>query len=180
DSTGGNGLASDRSGDRVAHLLSLDGQWLLRGMLSSDAMACLAGRSSRCIAALAAPPRGPDSLWYARVISRSAFDLYGVGSRWNRPALGSAEPALLSDMVRSMGVQRFQRFWSSPLPPSQAFVAASGEPLDAWTAAWMHAHYGHEQVGATVAGRGLAAGLGSLAAAFGLAVLVAHRRRYLS
>ena len=55
---------------------------------------------------------------------------------------GRREPYLLNDMVRSLGRDRFARFWTSADSVPAAFAKAAGEPLNAWTTRWIRAQYG--------------------------------------
>ena len=42
----------------------------------------------------------------------------------------------LADLVREVGRERFTQFWRSALPPDSAFAAATGMPIERWTAHW--------------------------------------------
>ena len=48
----------------------------------------------------------------------------------------STQEALLATLVREQGVDRFARFWRSPLPPEQAFNSAFTVPFAQWAPAW--------------------------------------------
>lgn len=71
-----------------------------------------------------------------------AYPVLGRG-RYNRyPSLGRREPFLLADMVRTLGRERFARFWTSGDAVPVAFEKAAGEPLEQWTSRWIVAQYG--------------------------------------
>jgi hypothetical protein len=56
--------------------------------------------------------------------------------------LGDADEELLADAVRSVGAERFARFWRSPLGPDSAFRAAAGTAIEPWTQRWLTRVYG--------------------------------------
>lgn len=91
--------------------------------------------------------------------------------------LGAREWTLLSDMVRSIGAERFEAFWTSDLPPDQAFQAATGTSIAGWTRRWIEDTYHPQPTGpALPAGAtGFAAVL--LVAAIGLTIVAARRRQ---
>lgn len=73
--------------------------------------------------------------------SYATFDWQDWNSRYR--AFGLRESSLLADMVRTVGRERFARFWTSSEPVPVAFEKATGEPLDRWTERWAVAQYGH-------------------------------------
>ena len=56
--------------------------------------------------------------------------------------LGDADEELLADAVRSVGAERFARFWRSPLGPDSAFGGAAGTAIEPWTQRWLTRVYG--------------------------------------
>jgi hypothetical protein len=56
--------------------------------------------------------------------------------------LGGAEDELLADAVRSLGPERFARFWQSPSAPDTAFFTATGTGIEEWTQRWLTQVYG--------------------------------------
>ncbi len=56
--------------------------------------------------------------------------------------LGDAEEELLADAVRSVGAERFARFWRSPSAPDSAFLGAAGMAIEPWTQRWLTRAYG--------------------------------------
>jgi hypothetical protein len=74
-----------------------------------------------------------------------------------------------------MGRERFQRFWTSDKAPAEAFQAAFGRDIGAWTVEWAQDSYG-------VRGRGPAVSASSalvaaLVALFSLGAAIAAARR---
>ena len=62
--------------------------------------------------------------------------------RYYGRTLGVRQPFLLADMVRTLGKDRFARFWASSQTPAAAFQAAAGEPVTDWASRWIAAQYG--------------------------------------
>jgi hypothetical protein len=76
-------------------------------------------------------------------VLRSPYPMLGQGRlAYYRNALGSRQPFLFADMVRSLGKERFGQFWSSSQSPAAAFQTASGETTTAWTSRWAASQYG--------------------------------------
>jgi hypothetical protein len=57
-------------------------------------------------------------------------------------ALGRRHAFLMADMVRTVGRDRFARFWTSEESPSAAFKSATGESITDWTSRWIANQYG--------------------------------------
>ena len=98
-------------------------------------VSCAAGKDEACLRALLEPPTPHP--WRrsmgrtAGVLSTGFYNPFVHGDNaWltREWPLGSREWTLLSDMVRTIGPERFERFWTSDLPPEQAFRAATGQP----------------------------------------------------
>lgn len=56
--------------------------------------------------------------------------------------LGFADDELLADAVRSVGAERFGRFWRSASAPDSAFLTATGIEMEQWTQRWLTQVYG--------------------------------------
>ena len=113
--------------------------------LSEPAGRCLTGDKDGCSTALhlrsgsSAEARVPES--------RLAWVLDAVPLPNATPAattslLGDTEGQLLADAVRSVGPERFARFWQASAKPDAAFQAATGVSLDDWTERWLSRTYG--------------------------------------
>lgn len=113
------------------------------GTLGVDGVQCVAAQLDACDHAVL-ERRGPGRplLIDGNVLLHSypPFDREAWGPR-NR-AFGGRELSLLADMVRTLGRERFARFWTSELPVPAAFEQATGEPLSRWTTRWAVAQYG--------------------------------------
>jgi hypothetical protein len=123
---------------------------------SLDAVACNAWNLARCHAALF----NPDTVVFSRERRR---DPPGVitQSWWRSPRLYGGG-SYLADLVRAVGRERFQAFWSSPAPVDSAFLAAMGTPIEVWTARWERERMGALPLGSRI--RPLSVLLGLLAA----------------
>lgn len=149
-----------------------------RDWTTTTGLGCLAGESGACTAALLLPARNDaDTVWRSHVVS-------AVGANENlfrfprgRSALGLSEGWLLSEMVRTLGRERFASFWRSSQPLDDAFRAAANESLDAWVHDWAVRTYGPLPIGAGVTLAGVVAGVSVLILAAITAAMIAGRRR---
>lgn len=105
--------------------------------LSPDAQGCATGRLSRCEAALA-PPASARPLGPASLVTR----LVPWEQHW-----GGLTRRYLSDLVTTLGPDRFGRFWRSDLPPDEALRVTAGMPLNAWTQRWAASLLGQVRTG---------------------------------
>ena len=113
------------------------------GVLGVDAVQCVAAQLDACAHAMLERIRqGGPLVIDGNVLLHPypSFDWETWGTR-NR-AFGGRELALLADMVRTVGRERFARFWTSQSPVPTAFEQATGEPLNQWTRRWAVAQYG--------------------------------------
>ena len=153
----------------------------LEFVIGVSGRACAGGKDQACMDALLsrAPQQNRMSL-NASVLTPGYFNPFVHGDNgWltRSWALGSREWTLLSDMVRSIGPERFERFWSSDLPPEQAFQAAVGTSMAAWTREWIETTYHPQATGPSLpaGATGFAALL--LIVALGLTIVAARRRQ---
>lgn len=130
-----------------------------------DGVACLAGRAERCqSAAVEAPPTSRDA---SRVVT--------LNQRRPPPALAGGTH-YLADVVRSIGRERFQRFWNSELPADTALAEALRMPVGEWTRRWQARLVPPIQLGAAPsAGSAMLSVLLALAA-LGIVLRTAARR----
>ena len=107
---------------------------------SDRAVSCVVGDMRDCEASVldVNPDQNPLAVGSAMRIN------YGLGpiSRRNGAEFDGRETELFADMVRSLGRERFERFWTSSDPVPAAFQAATGMRLGQWISAW-----GAERVG---------------------------------
>ena len=90
-----------------------------------NAIACLAGRLENCRAAVLSGDRatGPSP----SVLTTERW-------WWHQGLVGGDH--YLADVVRSIGPERFRRFWSSDLPVDTALATALRMPVGEWTRGW--------------------------------------------
>ena len=101
--------------------------------LTLSAAACTTGKTSRCAEALF---DAPMSRWLWWAASRKHFDGGFATVRGWEAVFGEWDADYLSDLVRDMGRERFQQFWSSDLPLDSAFNGAFGVSMAEWTHQW--------------------------------------------
>ena len=108
--------------------------------LSEPAAHCLTGEPRACRNALQLEQR------YATREPQSghrlAWVLDAAPPANATPFLGDADDELLADAVRSVGPERFARFWRSVSAPDSAFLTATGGGLERWTQRWLTQVYG--------------------------------------
>lgn len=129
------------------------------------AVACVAGRAEGCrAAALESPP-----------MSRDASRVVTLDQRWRPPALAGAGH-YLADVVRSVGRERFQRFWNSELPVDTALAEALRLPVGEWTKRWQAQLVPPIQLGAAPSAGAALLGVLLALAAVGLVLRTVARR----
>lgn len=108
--------------------------------MSLDGVRCVAARFDACDRGLVERSRFGPRLVNGNMLNHQYLSWDSEG--WNNRGLGRREWMLLAGMVRTLGRDRFGRFWTSNLPVPAAFESASGEPVGAWTSRWAVAEYG--------------------------------------
>jgi hypothetical protein len=130
--------------------------------------ACVAGDREACARTLLAPggrTLPPNSL---RVYERKNCCY----------AFAEVERALLADLEREFGTDRFARFWTSAEPLEAAFANAFGTSLGEWVHGWALRYYpAAEPVRAAVAPWTALMSLLTIGVLCGAAMLEAHRRQ---
>jgi hypothetical protein len=138
-----------------------------------DTHACASGREERCRANMLADPEKeatPARIWrFAR--SQITLPGYVRGSR-DMYVYGIQTAHFLSDVVRDIGPERFELFWTSDLPVDQAFASVVGRGIGEWTSDWLAERVGRKEFGPGVGLNGmlvvaLFAALGAFAGAYG-------------
>jgi hypothetical protein len=92
---------------------------------SPDGVACLAGRPQRCQDAVLGSVEAPGS----------ATPVVTTAKWWQRQALVAGH-RYLAHVARSVGSERFLRFWNSELPVDTALAEALRKPVGEWTRRW--------------------------------------------
>jgi hypothetical protein len=155
-----------------------DPTWHIRGYVAQSGIACLAGESGTCAKILLNNRRtSADSAWRSSVVSSSGTNAFAFYLPSAPAPLGPAGGWVVSEMVRTLGRERFARFWHSSLPVDSAFHDASGQRLDDWVRDWGRRMYGAAAVGPSVSGVGLATGAVILVLTLGVSIVVERRRR---
>jgi hypothetical protein len=155
-----------------------DRQEALRALVTPAGVACIAGESGACRRMLfGRASSAVDSAWRSRVVTSYGSSYFSFYFLPQQTPLGPNVGWILSDMARTLGPDRFERVWRSPLPVPDAFKQASGEDIDDWIRAWARRMYGTVDVIPTISNTGLIAGVLVIAAAFAGAVLIERKRR---
>jgi len=131
-------------------------------------VACLAGRSSGCRAAVL---EGSDAAFPA-----AGPQIVRPERRWWRVQRLLPGERYLSDVARDVGRERFQSFWASSLPVDTALAAALKQPVGEWTKQWERRFVAPIRLGAA-APWGATAGALLLGAVAVLAVMLTASRR---
>lgn len=92
---------------------------------SPDGVACLAGRPERCQEAVLGSVAAPQS----------ATPVVTTERWWQRQALVAGH-RYLAIVARSVGRERFLRFWNSELPVDTSLAEALRTPVGEWTRRW--------------------------------------------
>lgn len=160
--------------DRV--LLTADPDWRLRRVITPRGIACLANLNGACASLFNSRQRQSDSVWRRTVVASSGAS---PSMFFDRAAsdLGPAAGSVVSEMVRVLGPERFQQFWTSELPADEAFAKASGGEVGSWIGSWARRMYGPASVGPTVGISGVVAGFVFFGLTLVFAAYVAERRR---
>lgn len=93
----------------------------------ANGVACLAGRAERCRLAVIDPPQPAGEP--SRLVTLNQRGPL-------RPPALAGGTHYLADVVRSVGRERFQRFWNSELPADTALAEALRMPIGEWTRRW--------------------------------------------
>ena len=110
---------------------------------TTTGLACLAGEPGSCVATLVPRARvDADTLWRRRVVSALGANEMVFRLPRGRSPLGPSEGWLLSEMVRTLGKERFGAFWRSDRPLEDAFRGATSQSLDGWVHDWSVRTYG--------------------------------------
>jgi hypothetical protein len=143
--------------------------------MSGPGYRCLAGDVARCRSTVVDGPDEPHSQRYTRVTDEG---LILRRAEWYTPfPLGPSESRLLGDMAQSLGPERFRAFWTSNLPPAEAFASAAGQDIGAWTADWARRTYGPVGRGPGISASGTAFATLITLLALGGATAASRRRQ---
>lgn len=101
--------------DRVFPFFSYAGN----GMMGLELRACFAGRSERCLVAV------------APAADRPASELDGVASDWRWYGWNwNGSPELMNTLATSMGAASFEQLWRGNAAPPDAYRTLTGVPMD--------------------------------------------------
>jgi len=150
----------------------------LRSYISPGGLSCVAGEREACRRVLFEPRHvSVDSAWRAGVITPSVADASNFYRFAGPTMLGPAQGSILSEMVRTLGRERFAQFWHSPLAAADAFKEAGGQDADSWTHAWAQRMYGVLNIQPAVSSNGLFAGIVLVAIGLAGATYIGVHRR---
>jgi hypothetical protein len=144
--------------------------------LSNRGIQCLTGDEATCdsIVVQTLPPE--RLLRGGAAVSPNRY--LGPSSSWGGWGLGGREEELLASMVRSLGRDRFQAFWTSQEPVPVAFEKATGTPLGAWVSSWAAEQYGPVQHGPRTSFLSVFGAIVIVTAGIGFTLWTARRRQY--
>lgn len=172
------GMSADR--------LEKEKAMFLRVRMSPTGIACVAGDVSACEQVFGAHPtaaisgQNRVSFWSTGIVS-SRDDIAIPYYEWwwedRTSPLGPSDWTLLSEMARTLGPERFQRFWTSDQPIEAAFQSASGTEIGVWTRDWAQRMYGAQVRGPQLASTSAAGGIAFIVFAVLFAAFTARRRQ---
>jgi hypothetical protein len=114
--------------------------------MNLDGVQCAAGKPDACDSGVLAFRMQTAPVFWRQNVLYESYPALGAGrGAFYYPyyyGWGRREPYLLADMVRTLGRDRFARFWTSSESVPVAFEKASGEPLSQWTSRWVEDQYG--------------------------------------
>src|SRR5262249_34649992 len=108
---------------------------------SPTVLGCLAGRPETCRRGLASLDRNGAGSRPRVVVPFDPWD--------SRKVQLIAAQGYLADMVREVGMDRFQEFWTTSLPIDSAIAVAVGKPAGEYTVSWLRAFSKPPRFGAT-------------------------------
>lgn len=132
-------------------------------------VACFAGRSHGCRTAVLGGTAPDRDLPVPQIVRAER--------RWWRAQQLLPGERYLSDVAREVGRDRFQRFWTSPLPVDTALAAALKHPVGEWTQQWQRRFIPPIRLGAAAPLGASALALVLAAAAVAAVALTASRRQ---
>jgi hypothetical protein len=163
-------------------------QPLLYMGVSTGGVKCAAGRVDLCEHEVMTRASGGFSTWWMgnpwrwignTLIAQSRSpNTAQYGFTLGNSALGRRENRMLTDMVRTLGRDRFGLFWTSNEPVPTAFEKAAGMPLGQWTANWAVEQYGPVTAGPGVSASSLMVSALVAVLAIFIAVRVSEHRQY--
>jgi len=153
--------------------------WGARRWMPPEGFRCVAGEPDTCDRIVLTPAARSSRV---EVTAVAGTRLVSVNSLhewvgWGPRPLGLWESRLLGDMVRELGPERFQRFWSSSAAVPDAFRAATERDLGSWVSQWGQSAYGEQTRGPEVPRGGVPLGLGVVALSLAGAGVAARRRQ---
>ena len=172
--------ASDESNDQywaAAPGTMLDG-WPLRVHTTPEGYRCIVGDEKQCrrLVVSESDDNRSDVRTIDGIVTGSSLSASRASWRLGHD-LGPHGPRLLDEMAQTLGPERFGAFWTSSLPPADAFAAAAGEDIGAWTAAWARRSYGEHGRGPGLNTGGTLLGMALAGAALTVAMGLRRRRQ---
>jgi hypothetical protein len=144
--------------------------------LSTPGLQCMMGDFAVCDSIVTKTPP-PDRV--VRTGAAVAANRYvGPWSSWSGWHLGGREEELLAGMVRLLGRDQFQAFWTSADPVPVAFERATGTPLGSWVSSWIAEQYGPVEHGPTTSFLSLLGAIAVVTGGLGFTLWTARRREY--
>jgi hypothetical protein len=135
---------------------SLFADLALRDGMTARGFVCVSGNADACEGAVldqknsnVPPEANHATLWSDGIVSTNqGLELLRDNSWFVTPReLGPRDWTILAEMVRTLGPDRFEKFWSSSQEPREAFNAAAGMTIGSWTRDWARRTYGEQSRG---------------------------------
>jgi hypothetical protein len=144
--------------------------------MSGRAVGCAAADATACESLLRRRNQDLRSLTVGSAVL-PGFRLGPIGREYGYDVAGR-ETELLADMVRSMGRERFQKFWTSNESVSASIEKASGLPATEWMASWVGEPLEGLERGPKIRGASMLGAIGVVVVCLLITVLAARRRQF--
>lgn len=136
---------------------------------------CSKGEADQCELASRSFPAVRGS---ARAVGDATVGTNVGSRRWIQSGLGDRGSELLADVVRTIGREKFEAFWTSPDSVHVAFEKATGRRWTAYLSGWMKEKYGTIESGPRLSGFALGSGALIVVLSIGAALWFTVNRRY--
>jgi hypothetical protein len=162
-------------------LLSPWSAWLegdFRRQFPPKGYRCLTGDAQMCTSIVLDAGADAGLTLHTRVFENGVLDFRGsFADRWVDGNLGWPQQWMFADLIRSLGEERFRRFWTSDKAPGEAFADAFGQDIGEWTVQWARDVYGVRGRSPTVSASSALVAVLVILLALGSAIATARRQQ---